>query len=177
MALPSLSDLKKELIHLSAKELAEVCLNLAKFKKENKQYLNFMLFNAHNLDGYITEVNEAIKTEFDNAGFVYIYSSKKTLRKILKAVNQYIKFSKDKRVEIEVRVHFCQQIIRFKLLNEDSVIDTLYDGQLKRIEKAIDGLHEDLQYDYTKIFESLLRTFVSRNPHTGETKTHIIYPT
>ncbi|MBK9355083.1 MAG: hypothetical protein IPN09_14290 [Bacteroidetes bacterium] len=44
----TLNDIKKEINQLSAKELAELFLLLAKFKKENKEYLSYLLFESHN---------------------------------------------------------------------------------------------------------------------------------
>jgi hypothetical protein len=44
----TLNDIKKEINQLSARELAELFLLLAKFKKENKEYLSYLLFESHN---------------------------------------------------------------------------------------------------------------------------------
>ena len=38
------SDIKKELEHLQPKELLDLCISLAKYKKECKEYLGFLLF-------------------------------------------------------------------------------------------------------------------------------------
>ena len=42
-----LSDLKKVLLVLNTTELTEICLRLAKYKKENKELLAYLLFDAN----------------------------------------------------------------------------------------------------------------------------------
>ena len=40
----TLADIKKELQELEPKQLAELCIALAKYKKDNKEYLDYLLF-------------------------------------------------------------------------------------------------------------------------------------
>ena len=42
----SLSLLKRELENLSAKEVQELCLKLAKYKKDNKELLSYLIFDS-----------------------------------------------------------------------------------------------------------------------------------
>ena len=56
--------IKKELQHLSEAELIETCLALAKFKKENKELLSYLLFEADNEDQYICTIKEEMDEEF-----------------------------------------------------------------------------------------------------------------
>ena len=44
----SLSEIKKELQTLHPAQLVELCTKLAKFKKDNKEFLNYLLFQTHN---------------------------------------------------------------------------------------------------------------------------------
>ena len=39
--------IKDELTHKTASELMEICLQLSKFKKENKELLTYLLFESH----------------------------------------------------------------------------------------------------------------------------------
>jgi len=41
----SLSELQKELALLERKEVLELCIRLAKYKKENKEYLSYLVFS------------------------------------------------------------------------------------------------------------------------------------
>ncbi|MCX8471408.1 MAG: hypothetical protein ORN55_06465 [Chitinophagaceae bacterium] len=157
MAAPtfSLSEIKKELTHLSAKELVEICLSLAKLKKENKAYLVYKLYNEHNLDGFINQVNAETTEMFNSAAFLYTHTAKKTLRKILKTITQNIRFAKDKKVEVELLMHFCKLFKSENLLHCNTVLDNLYASQIKKIDKALSMLHEDFQYDYNREIEEL----------------------
>ena len=53
--------LKDELVHRSPKEMLEICLRLSKFKKENKELLTYLLFEAGDEASYI----ESVKREID----------------------------------------------------------------------------------------------------------------
>jgi hypothetical protein len=144
----TLSEIKKELTHLPAKELLDICLALAKFKKENKELLNYLLFHSQNEDAFISEVKSELEAQFVAANLIHYYVAKKSLRKILKTITQYIKFSKNKKIELELLIHFCVLIKANQLLHMHPVIDNMYINQLKKINKALGYLHEDLQFDY-----------------------------
>ena len=60
MKAASVNDLKEELTQLPAEGLVEICLRLAKFKKENKELLNYLLFESHNEQEYINAVKNEI---------------------------------------------------------------------------------------------------------------------
>ena len=47
MKAATVHEIKQALIGNTAKELAELCLRLAKFKKENKELLTYLLFEAN----------------------------------------------------------------------------------------------------------------------------------
>src|ERR1700722_2223488 len=94
-----LQDIKKELQHLSSLQIAELCLRLARYKKENKELLAYLLFEANNEHAFI----EKIKAE---VGFMYSqlpaqsYNASKYLRKILRQIGKYTKFIGSKQAEI-----------------------------------------------------------------------------
>ena len=66
MKAASLSELKQELVTLPPKTVLELCLRLAKFKKENKELLSFLLFEAHNEEGYVQDIKKEIDDSFWN---------------------------------------------------------------------------------------------------------------
>ena len=47
MKTASIQELKQELQATSQTKLLDLCLRLAKFKKENKELLTYLLFEAH----------------------------------------------------------------------------------------------------------------------------------
>ena len=57
----SLNTIKKELNFLPPEQLAELCLRLSRYKRENKELLSYLLFEAHDEAAYV----EKIKTEID----------------------------------------------------------------------------------------------------------------
>src|SRR3712207_8494859 len=51
---------RSELTSLPPKKVTELCLRLAKYRKENKELLSYLLFEAHNEQGYIESVKKEI---------------------------------------------------------------------------------------------------------------------
>ncbi|MGX5820912.1 hypothetical protein ACWKWU_22130 [Chitinophaga lutea] len=151
----SISELKKELSTLPPAELVEIILRMAKFKKDSKELLHYLLFEAHHPDGYIETVKNDIDQEFEGIS-TNPYHAKKTLRKILRITTKHIRFAGSKEAEAELLLHFCKKMRRCGLKVDQSVqLANLYAQQLKKIGKAIDALHEDLQYDLRRQLDAL----------------------
>lgn len=149
METTSLSEIKKELNTLTPKQLLDICTRLAKHKKENKELLHYLLFESANQQIFIDNVKAEIDEQFKNLNQSSFYLAKKTVRKILKTTNKYIKFSGIKETEIELRIYFCIQLRKSGLrLSSSRVMLNLYQNQVKRIKAVLATLHEDLQYDY-----------------------------
>jgi hypothetical protein len=51
MKTATIQEIKQELLALPHNELVELMLKLARSKKENKELLTFLLFEAHDIDG------------------------------------------------------------------------------------------------------------------------------
>ncbi len=156
MQAASLADIRKELKLRSPKELNELCLALARFKKENKELLTYLLYEASNEAGYIESVKSEIDRQFDEISSRRYYIVKKNVRKILRGVKKYIRYSKKKPTEVELLLHFSG---RLKELNppisRNTTLLNLYNRQIAAIKKIIPTLHEDLQYDYQMELENL----------------------
>ena len=60
MKAASVKDIKTELEHQSQSKLLSLCLKLTKFKKENKELLTYLLFEADNENAYIDSVKNEI---------------------------------------------------------------------------------------------------------------------
>ena len=56
----SIRELKTELQRRAPRESMELCLRLARFKKENKELLTYLLFEAQDESGYINSVKGRI---------------------------------------------------------------------------------------------------------------------
>ncbi len=156
MDIASLSHIKKELKNLPPEVLQDIVVRLAKYKKDNKELLSYMLFEAHNEAEYIRQVKEEIDLEFMGLNRSSFYLAKKTIRKVLKTTKKHIRFSGKKETEIELLMYFCKKLKDSRLNYKRSrVVFNMYLNQVKRIQKVISMLHEDLQYDYREELEEL----------------------
>ena len=156
MDIASISNIKKELKNLPQEELQDILIRLAKYKKESKELLSYLLFEAFNEAEYVRQVKEEIDLQFSSLNRSSFYLAKKTLRKVLRTTNKYIRFSGKKETEIELLLYFCKKMKDSRLNYKQSrVVFNLYINQVKRIQKVISMLHEDLQYDYKEELEKL----------------------
>ena len=151
MKAATVQEIKQELISLPQTKVTELCLRLARFKKENKELLTYLLFEADDTALYIKHVNEEVDGLFEDINKSNVYFVKKTLRKIARTAAKYIRYSGSETVEAEVLIHLCTRIKELgTAVNSNTIISNIYKAQLKKIEKAVAAMHEDLQYDYVK---------------------------
>ena len=156
MKTATIQELKQELQAVSQPKLLELCLRLAKFKKENKELLTFLLFEAHDEEAYINSVKLLIDEGFTELPRPTIYLTKKSLRKILRITNRYIKYSGSKQAETALLIYFCTKLKHSGILYQKTVVlKNLYEQQLKKINAALQQLHEDLQYDFQREVDAL----------------------
>lgn len=149
MKAATISQIKKELALLPKEELIAVCLDLGKYKKENKELMSYLLFEKENEAKYISELKLEIEEEFKLINTSSYYFIKKSVRKILRIVKKHIKYSKKKETEVELLIHFCEQLNKLKPSRKNNVtLSNIFDRQVLLLEKAKSTLHEDLQYDF-----------------------------
>ena len=151
-----LQDIKKELQHLDSTQMADLCLRLARYKKENKELLAYLLFDADNEDVFIQSV-------IAESGFMFSqlptnnYHLAKGLRKILRLLNKYVKFTGSKEAEIELLINFCRNYVQYADRRTSyKPLRLILIRQIDKIKKAIEKLHEDLQFDYSQDFNAML---------------------
>lgn len=159
-----LQQIKKELQHVPQEQLAELCLRLVRYKKENKELLSYLLFDAQAGQDFI----ESIKAE---TGFMFSqlpvqnYFMAKGLRKILKMLTKYTRFIGTKPAEIELLLSFCQNYLQYVLRQSaHKPIRLIFTRQLEKIKLSIGKLHEDLQFDYSQDYNTLLDTAAEKLP-------------
>jgi len=156
MKAASLSDIKKELLHLDPETVRELCLRLAKYKVENKELLTYQLFEAHDETAFVSNINDEMDQFFGELNKSNLYLVKKGLRKILRLANKQIRYSGIVTTEIEVRIHFCQRFKKLGIrLEQNTVLFNMYHQQLKKIDTALAKMPEDLQYDYEGAIKQL----------------------
>lgn len=149
MKTATVRELKTELTLRSNQELIELCLRLSRFKKENKELLTYLLFESDSESGYIESIKNEIEVQFSTINTSSYHYIKKSVRKILRGVKKYIRYSKNKETEVELLLYFCTTLHDFKpFINTNSVLQTILTREISSIRKKITALHEDLQYDY-----------------------------
>jgi hypothetical protein len=149
MKAASLKEIKSQLSALEINELGDICLRMARFKKENKELLTYLLFEAQDESSYIAMVKEEIGELFGSLPTGNTYYVKKSLRKVLRFLNRQVKYSGVPQTEIELRIFFCLQIRHARIpLHTGTVLYNLYQQQIKKIQALISKLPEDVQTDF-----------------------------
>lgn len=157
MKIASIKELKDELKYKEKEELVQLCLSLAKFKKESKELLTYLMFEVSDEGAFIEGVKEEITDSFSEVNASNIYFLKKSARKVLRVTKKYIRYSKQKQTEAELLLHYCQELKGFSSsLNRSVQLKNLFNQQLGLAQKAIGVLHEDLQYDYQMVLDNLV---------------------
>ncbi len=156
MKASSVSTLKKELGTLPAGDVLEICMKLVKYKKENKELLSYLLFDANNEPEYIRSIKNEIDLQFTEINLSHLYFAKKSIRKILKTTNKYIRYSGHKQTEVELLIHFCTKLkVSGIPVRSSNSLSNLYENQVRKIRLTIGALHEDLQHDYLQEITAL----------------------
>ncbi len=117
--------------------------------------LTYLLFEAHNEPAYIQSVKEEMDELFAGINKSQLYFAKKSLRKIIRIINKYCRYSGAKQTEVELRLYFCITLKESGISLYNTIINNIYQSQLKKVITVLDTLHEDLQYDYRKQLDEL----------------------
>lgn len=156
MHAPTLSEVKKELKYCSKEDLIDYISRLARFKKENKELLTYLLFERNSEENYINGIKDEVTILFTEINTDSYYYIKKSVRKILRRIKTYSRYSLKKETEVELIIHFCQELKDMRPSYKNNVaLFNLYKRQILAMRKLITSLHEDLQYDYSIILDSL----------------------
>ncbi|MCG9911584.1 MAG: hypothetical protein MH137_09825 [Flavobacteriales bacterium] len=152
----TLSELKRELSLRSPEELGALLLRMAKFKKENKELLTYILFDSEDEELFVQQVKSEIDGHFQGLNISAVFYAKKTLRKALREIAKYAKFSGSKTVEVQLLIHFVRKLQESGLpINRTPILFNMQARLMLKIEKLIHSLHEDLQYDYRRELEEI----------------------
>lgn len=149
----SINDIRKTLLSREPHELTAICLRLAKYKKENKELLSYILYDSDDEQVYIDNLKQEVDELFDMLVYTSAYKYTKQIRKILRYINKHIKYSGLPATQVDLLVYFCQKLR--KKMRHVTALETIYTQQLKKIDTALSKLHEDIQYDYAKQVEDL----------------------
>ncbi len=153
----TIKQLKDELAHKSASELKELCLHLSRFKKENKELLTYLMFESHDEEAYIQSIKDEMDVQFSEINTKSFFYIRKSTRKILTSTKKFIRYSKKKETEAELLLYFCRKLKDFRpSIKRSQRLQNVFSSQIKLIKKAIEKLHEDLQYDFQLELDDLL---------------------
>src|SRR5258708_11987869 len=156
MKAASIQEIKQELKSLSPSRLAEICLRLARFKKDNKELLTYLLFEAGNKTSYIENVKKEMDGEFVELPKPNLYLTKKSLRKVLRNTARQIRYTGSPQAEVELLTYFCRKIRSSGIPVKDSpVLTNLYRHQLKKVRAVLSPMTEDLPHDYLRTLKGL----------------------
>lgn len=145
----TVKEIGQELLNLSPKELRDLCLRLSRFKKENKELLTYLLFESSDEASYIESVEKEIDQQFEQVNKKSYYFIKKGLRRILLNTRKYIRYSQNKKTEIDLLIYYCLKLKKFNpSIQRNAALRNLYIRQIAIIREKLGSLHEDLQYDY-----------------------------
>jgi len=151
-----LQQIKKELQHLSSAQVTDLCIRLARYKKENKELLAYLLFEAQDESAYLAQAKEEADTLFKQLPSHY-YTAAKALRKILKINSKYSKFTGSKTFELELIIHFCDNYLQHvERRTHYKPLRTLFIRQIQKALGLLTKLPEDFQSDYNNEMHSLL---------------------
>ena len=156
MKAASVKEIKTSLETLSPHELIAISLRLARFKKENKELLTYMLFEEQDEESYISSVKMEIDSSFEQLNIKSVYIAKKNIRKIIRITSRFIKYSGKESTEATLLIYVCKKIKSSGLDIKKSVaLANIYTSLTKKIKNTIEVMHEDLQYDFNKELDSI----------------------
>lgn len=157
MKTASIHQLKAELLVMEPHQITEICLKLAKFKKENKEFLDYLVWGSNDSMQYVEEVKVEISEMFENIqSDRNFYYAKKSIRKILRFANRYCKYLNEKELCCELRMFFIESLIQFvQEENYQNQAQKIVQTELNKTEAMIRKLHEDYQFDFKLRLEEL----------------------
>lgn len=148
----SLKEIREELVYAEKQELVDLCLQLVRFKVENKELLTYELFYKNNKDLYLSEIEAHVNKEFKGLNSNSYHYLKKGVQKINRHIKKYIRISKDPEIEVHLLLYFLKKFRAYSPdLLQQKILNNMYHRELKLVKKRLEKLHPDLQYDYQEI--------------------------
>jgi len=145
----TVKEISRELLNLSPKELRELCLRMARFKKENKELLTYLLFESSDEAAYVENVKLELDRQFEEVNRKSYYFIKKGLRKILVNTGKYIRYSRNKKSEIDLLLYYCSRMKTFTpSIRKNKALLNLYVRQTEIIREKYKALYKYLRLDY-----------------------------
>ena len=150
--------IRKALTHLDRQALQQLCLRLARFKLENKELLTYLIFESEDELQYVQSIKSQLDKLFDEINTNRYFFIKKSVRKILRRIRKFSRYSNASETEVELLLYFCckMKTIQPSIFN-NKTLTNLYNRQVEASRKKTLKLHEDLQYEYQLQIEKLIQ--------------------
>ena len=110
MKAASIVTLRKALTHLDRQALQQLCLRLARFKLENKELLTYLIFESEDELQYIQSIKSQLDDLFDEINTKRYFFIKKSVRKILRRIRKFSRYSNAQETEVELLLYFCSKM-------------------------------------------------------------------
>lgn len=163
MKVASVNEIKQELDSLKPVQLKDLCIRLARYKKENKELLTYLLFEAHDEQGYTDGIKAEIDLEFEDLPKANLHLTRKSLRRVVRTLSKYGRYTGSVQSQVETLIHFCLRLKKSGIpIHKSAAIENLYSQQLKKVNKLLQSIHEDLHFDYSRQLQELDK------PESGE---------
>jgi hypothetical protein len=125
--------------------------------KENKELLTYLLFESSDEEHYIENVKEELDRQFNEVNRKSYYFIKKGLRRILSNTKKYIRYSQNKKTEVDLLIYYCTRLRNFApSINKNTALRNFYVRQIDTLSEKLGSLHEDLQFDYAPELKALI---------------------
>lgn len=161
MPIHSLKVIKSELQRAGHPELLEMCLTLAKFRKENKEFIDFLLFGRQNISVYTEKLKAHIASGLDIAPRNDAQRLK-SIRKLHRELKKRLKFINDNLTEIELLIWFCGKLTEISKSSHfngamGNLVKREYKSIIMKIEKLPDDLAFDMHHEAKQLKNSILQ--------------------
>ena len=158
MKAASIVTLRKALAHLDRQALQQLCLRLARFKLENKELLTYLIFESKDELQYVQSIKSELDKLFDEINTNRYFFIKKSVRKILRRIRKFSRYSNASETEVELLLYFCCKMKTIQpSIFDNKTLTNLYNRQVEASRKKTLKLHEDLQYEYQLQIEKLIQ--------------------
>lgn len=159
MKAATLHQIKKELETSSPQRVLALLMRIIKSKTENKELVSYLLFDEDNLSGYIADLKEDVTELLNDIKYLAPYQAKRSLRKALKFITKYAKYTGVKETEAELLMHFCKIMQTQGLASgSNKIANNIYAKQIEKIEKLVPALHEELRFDFKEELVNLKKS-------------------
>ena len=156
MQAASINTIKNELKQLPPKQVLDLLLRLARFKKENKELLTWLLFESHDEVGYIEDIKSGITDELGQIDGLPAYQYKKQFRKIQRKINKPIKYTGSKTAAVELYMHMINMIVaKKKTIFIRAFLDKALQQYISKVEKILPGMVSDIASDVSRRLQLL----------------------